>query len=266
MMRSTLISFGRLAPVVLFLFAGLATNADAAIIYGDFDDIPPGVLNYRNVEESSFTNTVPPGLYGPPTVSVNTLDFNPTAFGTTSSNGASSVVDGQISFTIEALPGAGLTSFSIVERGDFSFSGIPPTPGTFLGASAGATVTILAVDGVDLAVPIPVFASGLFLTDYPTTGGAPLTGLLPWNLVTLVDLGPSLPPGFVSGASKIDVSINNQLTTGTTTGNTATIAKKDFTIIPVGDLTPNDVVPEPGALSLAALGCVALLAARRRRG
>lgn len=268
MLHTTQTFLRRSRLAICLCYLGVASLANAGSInYGDFSDIPPGAVTYRDVTESSFSVAIPPNtLYGVPTALGNTLNFNnTTGFGVSSSGGASGLIDGQVNFMIEALPGAGLTSFSIAEGGDFSFSGVLPTPGTFVAASAGATVTILAVDGVDLVTPINVFASGTFVRDYPTQGGAPVTGLQSWSLVTGVDLGPSIPFPFVSGASKISVAIDNQLITGTTAGNTAAIAKKRFSIIPVGDLTPNAVVPEPGTLSLAALACIGMLAASRRR-
>ncbi len=251
---------GVAAAAVAFLCIAPLANA-APISYGDFSDIPPGAVMYLDVTESSFS--VPSSLYGPPTVTGNLLDFDPTAFGTTSSGGASSLIDGQLNFTIMTLPGAGLTGFSIVESGDFSFSGVTPTPGTFVSASAGATISILEVDGVALTTPIAVFASDVFVTDYPTTGGAPSTGLLPWSLTTFADLGSAIPFAYVSGASKIEVAINNQLSTATTPGNQAAIAKKDFKIVPVGDLEGEIIVPEPTALGLLMLGLVG--AGLRRR-
>lgn len=261
--RALVHSLNRLAATALLLTACFSVRSDveAAIMYGDFSDVPPGGVMYLDVEESSFSQPVPPALYGPPTITGNVLDFDTSAFGISSADGASNLVDGQLNFTIDALPGAGLTGFSIVERGDFSFSGASPSPGTFVSASAGATVTILEVDGRALPSPISVFASDVFVADYPTTGGAPSTGLLPWSLVTFVDLGPSLPPSFVEGASKIEVAINNQLTTATAgPGSQAAIAKKDFTIVPAGDLIP---VPEPSSLALACL--VGLVGVARRR-
>ncbi|QDS97780.1 PEP-CTERM sorting domain-containing protein [Adhaeretor mobilis] len=249
------------SALLLAALVGSATSAEAAILHGDFSDVPPGGVMYLDVTESSFSNPVPPVLYGAPTVTGNLLDFDPTAFGVSSSGGASNLVDGQLNFTIDALPGAGLTAFSIVEGGDFSFSGVTPTPSTFVSASAGATVSITEVDGAALLSPIPVFASDIFVTDYPTTGGAPSTGLLPWSLVTFVDLASALPSG--SLATKVEVAINNQLSTASTPGNQAAIAKKDFKIIPVGDLVPDEIVPEPSSLVLACL--VGLVGTGRRR-
>ncbi|TWU30327.1 PEP-CTERM sorting domain-containing protein [Bythopirellula polymerisocia] len=247
------------------LFSALcctATLAQAAIMYGDFSDTPPGAVMYLDVTESSFSKPVPPPLYGPPSITGNVLDFDPTGFGVSSSGGASGLIDGQLNYTIMALPGAGLTGFSIVESGDFSFSGVNPSPGTFVSASAGATVSILAVDSITLPNPIPVFASDIFVTDYPTTGGAPSTGLLPWSLVTFVDLGAAIPFPFDFGATKVEVAINNQLSSATTPGNQAAIAKKDFKLVPVGDLIP-DNVPEPSSLALVCL--IGLFSTARRR-
>lgn len=235
-------------------------------MYGDFSDIPPGAVMYTDVTESSFSNDVPPPLYGPPEVTGNTLDFDPSGFGVSSSLGGFGLVDGQITFGIEALPGAGLTGFSIRERGDYSFSGFGSI-GTAVVASAGATVTILEVDGVLLADPIDVFASGTFVSDYATTGGAPATGLLPWSLVTFVDLGGALASNsipFTTGATLVEVSINNQLSTITEPTSQAAIAKKDFKIIPTGDLTPDEIIPEPATASLLLLGMASAVGLRRR--
>lgn len=242
----------RLLSAVGALAFGLSAAA-APINYGDFSDIPPGSVMYLDVEENSFSDTVP--LYGAPTVTGDLLDFDPNGFGVSSSGGASGLSDGQVNFTIMSTPGTGITGFSIVESGDYSFSGVTPTPGTFVSASAGATISILEVDGVALVTPIATFASDVFVTDYPTTGGAPVTGLLPWSLVTFADLSFYLPQGAL--ATKVEVSINNQLSTATTPGNQAAIAKKDFKIIPVV------VVPEPG--SLAVIGLTGLMLVRRRR-
>ena len=237
------------------LVAAMSAQAATSINYGDFSDVPPGTVAYNDVTESSFSDDVP--LYGAPTITSNLLDFEPIAFGTSSSGGASSLTDGQLNFTIDAIDGTGVTSFTIDEGGDYSFSGLTPTPGTFVSASAGATISILEVDGVALPNAINYFVSGTFVTDYPTAGGAPVTGLLPWSLTTNVDLTSVLPQGYQQGATLIEVAINNQLTTATTPGNQAAIAKKDFQI----NVT---TIPEPCSLALLGLG--GLLIARRRRG
>ncbi len=112
------------ASLILFSTIVLLQTANAAIMYGDFSDIPPGAVMYLDVEESSFSEPVPPPLYGRPTIVANLLDFDPSAFGASSLDGAAKRTDGQLTFKISTIPGTGLTGFSIIESGDFQFAGM----------------------------------------------------------------------------------------------------------------------------------------------
>ncbi len=162
-------------PASLFLFSAtvLTQTATAAILHGDFSDIPPGAIMYLDVEESSFSEPVPPPLYGRPTIAANLLDFDPSEFGASSLDGAAKRSDGQLTFKIGTIPGAGLAGFSIVESGDFQFAGMQADSSTHVSASTDVTVSILAVDGLILPSPIPVAATRVFASAYadafPTT-------------------------------------------------------------------------------------------------
>ena len=249
-----------LVTVCFALFA--ANSFEAPINYGDFSDIPPGAVMYTDVTESSGTDPVPPPLYGPPELEINTLDFDPVGFVATSSGGPLDIVDGQLNFGIEMAPGSGLSSLFLSEGGDYSFGGFDGA-GTTVSAGAIIRVEIQEVDGAALTTPIVVTASSSFFTDMAATGGA-TPGPLPWGLGVFVDFGPVLP--LDSLVTKAEVVINNQLITNSEEDSLAFIAKKEFELIPGGDLDPDDVIPEPTSLALVTCCLVGLAARRRRNG
>lgn len=241
-----------------------ASSSNAAILYGDFSDIPPGAVMYTDVTESSGTNPVPPPLYGAPDINGNNLDFDPSSFVAAASNGApnTDITDGQLNFGFMTLPGAGLNSLFISEGGDYSLLG-PGTTLTAVRATMLATVEITHVDGAALANPLTVQALSSFNADAASSPGSNF-----WGNTLFVDFGPVLANagyGPNSYATKGEVVINNQLSAFSEVNpNTiAFIAKKDFKIIPGGDLDPNDI-PEPTAMALCLLGGLGL--ATRRRG
>lgn len=237
----------------LILSAGAALDSSAVINYPDQSDIPPGTVTYSDIVESSGTNTLPPGLYGAPDINGNLLDFDPVAFTAQSAGGAFDLTDGQLNFTVTAEPGTSINALIVSEGGDFSFSGLTPDAGTFLSVSVATTVNILEVDGVTLGAPIQIFQTDSLVTDYLTIGNPPSTGLNQWSLDYTIDILGAINGQPVLGATKIEVVIDNQLSTTTTAGNQAFVSKKDF----------NVDVPEPTSLALLGLG--SLLLARRRR-
>ena len=224
-------------------------ESSAQIPYGDFSDVPPGTVMYTDVTESSSTDPVPPALYGAPSITGNLLDFDPLAFGANSAGGGFDITDGQLNFGVMATQGNSIDVLYISEGGDFSFSGLTPDAGTFLSVSVLTTVNILEVDGVALVTPIEVSQVDTLVTDYITVGNPPATGLNLWSLDYTIDLASE-----VNGSiTKIEVVVDNQLSTTTTAGNQAFVSKKDF----------NVNVPEPTSLALLGLG--GLLVMRRRR-
>jgi len=230
------------ALTLVLMLAGMA-RAASVINYGNFGPVPPGVT-FTSVTESSGTDAVP--LYGAPTPFTTGLDFDPTGFVAFASGGGQDVTDGQLNFGITA-PG-GINSFNIFEAGDYSLVGTG-TAATSVFAGVISRVTVLEVNGVAV-VPF----------DLPPSNASVGFNLIansgvvqPWSLGT----GNSiiLPAG--QTATKIEVSINNQLLALSESGSAAFIAKKDFRI------TVNSV-PEPASMGLAC-GAIGLVAMRRRR-
>ncbi len=239
-------------------FCGVASSSLAAILHGDFSDIPPGAVMYLDVEESSATDPIPPARYGTPTVVVNTLDFDPMNFEASATAGDSDLFDGQLNFSFMTIPNNGLTSLTIAEGGTFSLLG-SGTSVTSVAAGIYVDVEITHVDGLQLVTPINVVGSTQFTTDLISTPGSDL----PWSNSLVVDFTSALAQAGHAGgvATKGNVVINDTLgaiSESIPQATTALIAKTDFKIIPGGDL-----VPEPTAMGLVLLGLAG--ASLRRR-
>lgn len=219
----------------------LSATQAAPIAYSDASDIPPGVLTYTDIEEDSATDPIP--LFGAPDVSVNTLDFDPSGFVSTTTGGPLDITDGQLNFGFNALPNTGVTSLLFEEGGDYSFTGVGGA-GTTVSASLLVSVKILEVDHVTLATPIVVNKSMSFSADMGTEG----VGADFWDFGLLVELGAAIAPGYQHGVTLAEVVLNNQLTSNSEEDSAAFIAKKDFTVTPGGDLDPNEI-PEPAPLA-----------------
>ncbi len=239
-----------LALAVVFLATQVASAAP--IMYGDFSDIPPGAVMYLDVTEDSGTDTPP--LYNEPTAVVNVLDFETSAFVSSTTGGPLDITDGQLNFGVEIVPGLGISSLAITEGGDYTFEGTGGS-GTTVRASLIVEVDILEINGVPVTSPTSVQGISTFATDQATAGVGP--GF--WNNVAFLDFGPLLDPGFL--VTKAEVVVNNQLVTNSEEDSLAFIAKKDFAVTPGED--PGPFVPEPNTLALLALG-LGMLAGRSR--
>lgn len=229
-------------------------------MYGNASDIPPGVVLYTNVTESSTTELVPPARFGAPTVSVNTLDFDPVSFGANATSGAADITDGQLNFGIKTLPGTGLTSLLFTEGGDYSLVGAG-TAATQVIAGVSARVTIQAVDGIMLATPIVVFGSSSVDYDLAANAGV----LQGWNNGLLVEFGPALVLAgidFESGVTMAEVAVDDQLIAISQPTSIAFIAKKDFVVTPGGDLETNEI-PEPTSALIGVLALAGFATCRR---
>ena len=112
-----------IALLTVLSLSATALNA-ASINYGNFN-IPAAGIMFQQVTESSGTDAVP--QYGPPDPFVVGLDFDPTNFTSSSSNGSADISDGQLNFTIMGLvaPGGyvGVTGINLFEAGDYSIAG-----------------------------------------------------------------------------------------------------------------------------------------------
>ena len=262
----------RVTSVFTFALMGIAMaflTASASAIpieYGDFGpDYKPGITMYLDVVESSGTDPVPPPKYGEPTLTGDTLDFDPTTFVASATGGDADITDGQLNFTLMVMEAngqvaGGVTSLLITESGDFTLAGAGAASQVIGGVSLD--IDILEVDGQPID-PISVFASSTITRDLQNDG--PIV-LAPWNNGLLVELGPALAENNVNfqfGVTKAEIAIDDQLIAISEPATVAFIAKKDFTIEPGTEPNPEFVIPEPATLASALLLIAA--ASRLRR-
>lgn len=241
--------------LVIALTAHATTAHAAAINYGDFSDIPPGSVMYLDVTESSGTDATP--LFSAPSITEDTLDFDPKGFVAFAGSGGSDITDGQLNFSIMSAPGTGISSILFSEGGDFSLLGTG-SAATMITGGISVHVEIIEVDGVALPSPIDVLATVSFTANLASSP----TALSPWSNTLFVDFGPSLVLNNVSyqlGVTKADIVLDDLLAAISQTSSTALIAKKDFQIIPTIE---GDNIPEPASLALFTLGAACVI----RRG
>ena len=231
------------------------------INHGDFSGT---TVDFLDVTEDSNTPGDVPPLFGAPTVTGDSLDFNPVGF-SASASGASGVdqTDGQLSFMIVAKSGKGIQTITLSEAGDTGLAGFG-TDATYTGVRANVFVDILELNNA-VITPINVMGSMTFTPSggafgLATDGGGGPTFNSTWTGGVLIDVGSLVPPNSV--VTKVKVNLDNTLTALSEDGTSAFIAKKDFDglVITVDEM----VIPEPTTAILALSGMLALTCSRRR--
>lgn len=246
-----------------------ASQANAAMVYGNFSG---DTVDYIAVTEDTNTGDTLP-LFGAPTVSGDSLDFDPVGFSASSSGGgAPDFTDGQLSFMIEAKSGNVINSLLLTEAGDTSLGrGLGSLDDAETEVTADIFIDILEVDGV----PINQINVSGAMTFTPSSGSYSLSGdgggssafQTSWTGSYFVDFLPVLTANGITGdVTKVSVNLDNTLRAASATGSSAFIAKKDFD----GgvNITPNpdqNMIPEPATVTLAALGMLAFAGWRRVR-
>jgi hypothetical protein len=251
---------GLLLVAAIFAVSMLGRSYATPISLGDFMG---NTVSYLNVQEDSNSGD-PPGLFGPASVSGDSLDFNPVGFSAHTTGLDVDQTDGQLLFMVQAKPAKVINNFSIAEFGDTTLSGLGDDH-TFTSVTTSVFIDITQINGVGVT-PIKLQKE---LTFTPSNGdfglatdggGGPLFHTT-WNGSLLVDLNQELALRNLPGkVTKINVNLDNTLTAISQAGTAALIAKKDATGVIITSNTP-----EPASCVLALIGLVGTGLFVRRR-
>ncbi|HJQ82153.1 MAG TPA: PEP-CTERM sorting domain-containing protein [Lacipirellulaceae bacterium] len=242
-------------------------------------------VTYVNVTEDSGADEPLP-LFGAPTVTGDSIDFNPTGFDATSADVDSDITDSNLVFMVTAKSGSRISKITLNEAGDTTLAG-NVTPGSMNTASAVFASGVLDIHEVDfmginhISVPFALTFNPSGGTYFLGTdgGGGPIFNTQ-WSGSVTLDIdailianGFMIPPGPVDpegGATKISIDMDNTLVAVSEQGTTATIGKKDFGGVTIKTNVRTEPggepeIPEPATFVLVGLSVLGLGFARRSR-
>jgi hypothetical protein len=232
-------------------------------------------VTYVNVTEDSGSDEPLP-LFGAPTVTGDSIDFNPTGFDATAGpTGTSDVTDSNLVFMVVAKVGSRIDSMNFNEIGDVTLAGnvLPGSMGTAAAVFASGVLDIHEVDfqGINhISVPFSLTFSPSGGTFFLGTdgGGGPIFNTQWSGSATLPVQSILIANGYgpAQGATKISIDLDNTLVAVSQQGTTAAISKKDVGGVGI-DVTIREVadVPEPAAIGLAMAALMAPVWFSRRR-
>jgi hypothetical protein len=263
----------------------------AQINYGTFAGTN---VTYVDVTEDSGADEPEP-LFGMPTVSEDSIDFNPVGFDASSMGGGNAdITNSNLVFMVTSNSGSRISSLTFSEAGDTTLAGTVPmgSMGTATSVTATGVLDIHEVDVTDDGMFNPVGINHIsvpFSLTFSPSGGSYFLGTdgaggpiyhSPWSGSVDIDIdailaanGIVLPPGPIDpngGATKISVDLDNTLTAVSQVGTSAHIAKKDFGGITIRANVPtepggDEEIPEPATLVLAGAAVMGLALGRRSR-
>ena len=247
-MRSTVLAaFAALA----FASALLPSSNVQAASYGNFIG---STVDFVNVRDQN-------GLFGAPTVSVDSLDFSPNTFEAicpgTGCPPSPLQVDDTLTLTIDAKNGSFIDDVLLTEAGDTALSSFL---NAFAATSVSATVFVdifeingVAVNNINGNAQMVFTQNGQYETNDEGVGTFIWTGSL------LIDLDQIIAnAGGTGRATLVEINLNNTLVAFAQSGASARIEKKDIDGLAI------TVVPEPGTALLMGLGLAGLAGVRRR--
>lgn len=249
-----------LLPLVSIAFALVFASGAQAVSYGNFID-PSGTVQYLNVADVN-------GLFGAPSVSLNSLDFTPTAFQAQCSQCPDGVsVTDLLTLDILASAGQQVDTIEITEGLDWAIQSFDPSGFAAVTVSANIFIDILEVNGATVnginasASVVYSPSSVVSFSGFALPPGGTITGT-----TGSIDIGLILAnAGVLGDATRVRISLDNTLTAfHLGSGGLARIRKRDADFV---SLTVNggNPIPEPTTAVLL-MGGLAILASRRREG
>lgn len=249
-----------LIPIALAALLGFSGTAKAAS-YGNFTD-PTGTMSYQNVQDVN-------GLFGVPSVSLDSLDFTPTRFQAQCTQCPTGVTAfDMLTLDIQANSGRQLDFLQITEGLDYVIQSFDA--GGFASVSVIANVFVdivgvngQSVNGINAVIPInltPAFNASVFGL------GSQSQGVILGSTGS-IDLQTILTANGGSGEiTRIRVSFDNTLQAfHDGSGGQALIRKRDADFVSLTAI--GSFIDEPEPTTALLLGCgLALLAGRRPRG
>jgi hypothetical protein len=242
-------------------------------------------VTYVNVTEDSGADEPNP-LFGPPTVTGNSIDFNPTGFDASSEDVDADITDSNLVFMVTAKSGSRISQITLNEAGDTTLSG-NVAPGSMNTASAVFASGVLDIHEVNfsginhISVPFSFTFSPSGGTYFlGTDGGGGPTFQTEWTGSVTLDIdailianGFMIPPGVIDpdgGATKISIDLDDTLVAVSQDGTESRIAKKDFGGVVIRSNVPTEPggdpeIPEPATFVLVGLSVLGLGFARRSR-
>lgn len=227
----------------------------APLNHGDFHGTS---VSYMQVTEDALSPGDSTPLFGAPTITGDSLDFDPVSFSASASGaGGVDTTAGNVEFDVLAKSGFSIDTLTFTEAGNTTLAGFG-TDSTFTQVTATLVIDIEEVDGAPFTGGPINYTDALTFT--PSGGdfglatdgaGGPAFSQL-WTGQANVNIGQILADNNVSsvnGATKVTVTLVNSLVALSEDGTQAFISKQDVD----GNLTVTANVPEPGAFSLLAL-------------
>ena len=210
----------RLGSVVAFASAFFASTAMAVVNHGDF--IGTG-MDFLAVSEETTTAGDPEPIWEAPSLggTGDQLLFFPTAFISSCAAGSSDTTTSVLTTTIEAQPGGHIETVSLAEAGDAILTQFPPfgDPSTNASAALTGTVTVTETTSGPIA-PVVIPFTGSFVPS--DTFSLPVNfGTSTWTGSISVDVLSVVP-----NATKVDLSLQNTLTSDCAPGSSSVSIQK----------------------------------------
>lgn len=241
--------------LTFMLAVGFAGTANAAL-YGDFMD-PTGTVSYLNVQDVN-------GLYGAPSVSLNSLDFTPTNYAAQCSQcpGGATTTD-ILTLDIQATSGQQISAIEINEGLDYTLQSFD--------AAGFASATVTGNVFIDITEVNGVAVNGLNASVSVIFSPSNNVSVFGFGIDSGVILGTSgsidiaqiiADAGGTGEATRVSLSLDNTLQVfHAGSGGQAQIRKRDADFVSL-TINGGNPVPEP-TTALLVMGGLAVLAARR---